>query len=64
MIDDQGITSKLDYLSSLGVSGIWISPCFPSPMADFGYDVKDYVDIDPMFGTLQDFKVTDFVDPW
>ena len=53
--DLKGITSRLDYLQWLGVTAIWISPIFPSPMADFGYDVSDYVDIDPLFGTLSDF---------
>ena len=53
--DLRGITSKLDYLQSLGVDAIWISPCFPSPQVDFGYDVSDYDNIDPMYGTLADF---------
>jgi alpha-glucosidase len=53
--DLNGITSKLDYLKSLGVDAIWISPCYPSPQVDFGYDVSDYENIDPMYGTLQDF---------
>ena len=53
--DLRGITSKLDYLQSLGVDAIWISPCFPSPQVDFGYDVSDYENIDPMYGTLADF---------
>jgi alpha-glucosidase len=53
--DLTGIAGKLDYLQWLGVDAIWISPIFPSPMADFGYDVSDYVDIDPLFGTLDDF---------
>src|SRR4051794_11676567 len=52
--DLKGITGKLDYLKSLRVEGIWLSPIFPSPMADFGYDVSDYCDIDPVFGTLED----------
>src|SRR4051812_5226292 len=52
--DLRGITGKLDYLKSLRVEGIWLSPVFPSPMADFGYDVSDYCDIDPVFGTLDD----------
>ena len=51
-----GIESKLDYIASLGVDALWISPFFPSPMKDFGYDVSDYRDIDPLFGTLEDFK--------
>lgn len=53
--DLKGITEKLDYIASLGVDGIWISPFFKSPMKDFGYDVSDYRDIDPLFGTLGDF---------
>jgi alpha-glucosidase len=53
--DLKGIRSRLDYLVELGVDAIWISPIFPSPMADFGYDVSNYTDIDPMFGTLADF---------
>jgi alpha-glucosidase len=53
--DLNGITSKLDYLRDLGVDAIWITPCFPSPQVDFGYDVSDYEDIDPMYGTLADF---------
>jgi alpha-glucosidase len=53
--DLPGITSKLDYVADLGVDGIWISPFFKSPMKDFGYDVSDYRDIDPLFGTMADF---------
>ena len=53
--DLAGITEKLDYVAGLGVDGIWVSPFFTSPMKDFGYDVADYRDIDPMFGTLADF---------
>jgi len=53
--DLTGITSKLDYLKQLGVDAIWLTPCFPSPQVDFGYDVSDYQDIDPMYGTLADF---------
>jgi alpha-glucosidase len=52
--DLRGITSKLDYLMWLGVDAIWISPIFPSPMADFGYDVSNYVYVDPIFGSLAD----------
>lgn len=51
----KGITQRLDYVASLGVDAIWISPFFTSPMADFGYDVSDYCDVDPIFGSLQDF---------
>ena len=53
--DLKGITQRLDYIASLGVDAIWISPFFKSPMKDFGYDVSDYRDVDPMFGTLADF---------
>ncbi|CBV43561.1 alpha-glucosidase family protein [Halomonas elongata] len=53
--DLAGITTKLEYVASLGVDGIWLSPFFTSPMKDFGYDVSDYRDVDPMFGTLDDF---------
>jgi alpha-glucosidase len=53
--DLKGITSKLGYLHDLGVDAIWITPCFPSPQVDFGYDVADYENIDPMYGTLADF---------
>ncbi|MEX0348281.1 MAG: alpha-amylase family glycosyl hydrolase [Paracoccaceae bacterium] len=53
--DLAGITQRLDYVASLGVDAIWISPFFKSPMKDFGYDVSDYRDVDPMFGTLDDF---------
>jgi alpha-glucosidase len=53
--DLNGITSKLDYLKDLGIDAIWITPCFPSPQVDFGYDVSDYEAIDPMYGTMKDF---------
>ena len=53
--DLKGIESKLDYLEQLGVDAIWISPCYPSQQVDFGYDVSDYENIDPMYGTLADF---------
>lgn len=53
--DIPGIISKLDYIASLGVDAIWVSPFFKSPMKDFGYDISDYRDIDPIFGTLSDF---------
>lgn len=53
--DLKGVESRLDELVALGVDAIWLSPIFPSPMADFGYDVADYVGIDPRFGTLEDF---------
>jgi len=53
--DLPGITAKLDYVASLGVDAIWLSPFFTSPMRDFGYDVADYCAVDPVFGSLQDF---------
>ena len=53
--DLNGIESKMDYLKSLGVDAIWLTPCYPSPQVDFGYDVSDYENIDPMYGTLADF---------
>ena len=53
--DLKGITSRLKHVASLGVDAVWISPIFASPMADMGYDVSDYTDIDPLFGTLDDF---------
>ncbi len=53
--DLAGITGRLDHIASLGADAIWISPFFKSPMKDFGYDVSDYCDVDPMFGSLADF---------
>jgi alpha-glucosidase len=53
--DLNGITSRLDYLAELGVDALWITPFYPSPQVDFGYDVSDYEAIDPQFGTLADF---------
>jgi alpha-glucosidase len=53
--DLKGITAKMSYLHDLGIDAIWITPCFPSPQVDFGYDVSDYENIDPMYGTLADF---------
>ncbi|MFL6257751.1 MAG: alpha-glucosidase [Pyrinomonadaceae bacterium] len=53
--DLNGITSKLDYLAALGVDAVWITPFYPSPQVDFGYDVSDYESVDPQFGTLADF---------
>ncbi|WP_416221198.1 alpha-amylase family glycosyl hydrolase [Salinicola sp. LHM] len=55
--DLPGITAKLDYVAELGVDAIWISPFFPSPMKDFGYDVTDYRGVDPMFGAFHDFQM-------
>ena len=53
--DLAGIEARVDYLAGLGVDAIWLSPIYPSPMADFGYDVADYRDVEPLFGTLADF---------
>ncbi len=53
--DLRGILARIDYLATLGINAVWISPFYPSPMADFGYDVADYCDVDPIFGTLADF---------
>ena len=53
--DLQGILRRLDYLAGLGIKGVWIAPFYPSPMADFGYDISDYCNIDRIFGTLEDF---------
>jgi len=54
--DLNGITYRLDYLSQLGIESIWLSPFFTSPMTDFGYDISNYRDVDPVFGTLGDFQ--------
>src|SRR5271165_7587130 len=53
--DLNGITAHLDYLRDLGVDAIWISPFFPSPQVDFGYDISDYAAIDRQYGTMADF---------
>jgi alpha-glucosidase len=53
--DLNGITSRLDYLKDLGVDAIWVTPFFPSPQIDFGYDIADYTAVDPQFGTMADF---------
>src|SRR5271170_2228146 len=53
--DLNGIASRLDYLQALGVDAIWISPMYPSPQVDFGYDISDYENVDPQYGTLKDF---------
>jgi Glycosidases len=50
-----GIKSRLDYIKDLGVDTIWLSPIYKSPMKDFGYDIEDFRDIAPVFGTLEDF---------
>src|SRR5689334_2855634 len=53
--DLQGIIRRLDYLQWMGVQAIWLSPIYPSPMADFGYDISDYEGVHPLFGTMDDF---------
>jgi 1,4-alpha-glucan branching enzyme len=53
--DLEGIRLRLEYIVSLGVDAVWLSPIFPSPMADFGYDVSDYCNVAEMFGNLADF---------
>jgi len=53
--DLRGITERLDYLAWLGVDAFWLSPIYPSPLADFGYDVSDYTEVAPAYGTLEDF---------
>ncbi|XP_068234691.1 probable maltase isoform X2 [Palaemon carinicauda] len=53
--DLKGITSKVDYFKEIGVGAIWLSPIYTSPMADFGYDIANFTDIDPIFGTMEDF---------
>src|SRR3954463_1283055 len=55
--DLRGIAKRLPYLTELGVDAIWLSPIFRSPMEDFGYDISDYTDIDPLFGSLEDFDM-------
>ena len=55
--DLKGVISKLDYLENLGIKIIWLSPIYVSPMFDFGYDIEDYYNINPMFGTMEDFDL-------
>src|SRR5437773_3802265 len=54
--DFQGLTQKLDYLQSLGITCVWLLPFFPSPLRDDGYDIADYLNVHPSYGTLDDFK--------
>src|SRR5579859_7390563 len=54
--DFRGLTQKLDYLQELGVSAIWLLPFYPSPLKDDGYDIADYYTINPIYGTLRDFR--------
>jgi alpha-glucosidase len=53
--DISGIMARLHYFDTLGIDAIWLSPIFPSPMADFGYDISNYTGVDPIFGTMADF---------
>jgi alpha-glucosidase len=55
--DLRGVTQKLDYLTALGVDAIWITPFYPSPMKDNGYDVRDYLGVDPRFGEMADLEL-------
>src|SRR5213592_2439748 len=57
MGDFRGLIEKLDYVRELGVTAIWLLPFYPSPLRDDGYDIADYYSINPLFGTLKDFKV-------
>ena len=54
--DIPGIISKIDYIASLGVDAVWFSPMYPTPNCDFGYDISDYTNINPEFGTMADFE--------
>ena len=54
--DLRGIISKLDYLADLGIEMVWLNPIYPNPQRDNGYDISDYVSIDPVFGTMSDFE--------
>lgn len=53
--DILGVSARMDYLSWLGINAIWLSPFYPSPMVDYGYDISDYTDVNPLFGTLEEF---------
>ncbi len=53
--DIAGLIERLPYLLELGIDAVWLSPIFPSPMADFGYDISDYTGVDPLFGSMADF---------
>jgi len=55
--DIKGMTSRLDYLHELGIDAIWITPMYPSPGVDYGYDISDYTAIDPVYGTMADFDI-------
>ena len=56
MGDFRGLMEKLDYLQELGITAIWLLPFYPSPLRDDGYDIADYFDVNPNFGTLEDFR--------
>ncbi|MGH7430515.1 MAG: alpha-amylase family glycosyl hydrolase, partial [Candidatus Methylomirabilales bacterium] len=55
--DFRGLTEKLDYIQDLGVTAIWLLPFYPSPFKDDGYDIADYTDVHPAYGTLHDFQI-------
>jgi alpha-glucosidase len=52
----KGIAEKLDHLKDAGIGAVWLSPIYKSPMVDFGYDISNFTDVDPIFGTLDDFN--------
>ena len=54
--DFRGLTERLDYIQDLGVTAIWLLPFFPSPLKDDGYDIADYTNVNPQYGTLDDFQ--------
>src|SRR3982751_867381 len=54
--DFRGLTERLDYIQDLGVTAIWLQPFFPSPLKDDGYDIADYMNVNPQYGTLDDFR--------
>ena len=54
--DFRGLTEKLDYLQDLGTTALWVLPFFPSPLKDDGYDIADYTNVNPIYGTLEDFQ--------
>ena len=56
--DFQGLTQKLDYLVDLGVTTIWLLPFYPSPLRDDGYDISDYLNVNPAYGSIRDFRLS------
>ena len=59
--DIPGIISRLDYLAQLGIDYLWLTPIYPSPQKDNGYDISNYYEIDPVYGTMEDFKTLVFL---